>query len=79
MEVIFISYQDAQALLPFFRHAAERGPYREARESAKRIIQELELVRGDVSYAPLSGRQVILRVEDDRDFLRDALESLEEK
>ena len=79
MEVMFVSYQDAQALIPFFRHAADRGPYKEARESAKRILPELELVRGDISYAPLSGRQVFLKSEDDRDFLRDAIESLEVK
>lgn len=79
MEVMYISYRDAQILIPFFKHAAERGPYKEAKESAKRILRELDLVRGDISYAPLKGKQIILRVEDDRDFLRDAVEELGEK
>ena len=79
MEVMYVSYEDARRLIPFFKHASDKGPYREARESAKRILQELELVRGDISYAPLAGRQVFLRVEDDRSFLRDAIASLEEK
>ena len=79
MEVVYISYRDAQTLIPFFKHAAERGPYKEAKESAKRILRELDLVRGDISYAPLSGKQIILRIEDDRDFLRDALEAMGEK
>ena len=76
---MYISYLDSKNLINFFKHAAERGPYKEAKESAKRILRELDLVRGDISYAPLSGKQIILRIEDDRDFLRDALEAMGEK
>lgn len=79
MEVMYVSYQEAQALIPVFKWIAKQGPYKEAKESAKRILPELELVRGDISYSPLAGRQVILRVEDDRSFLSDAIASLEGK
>jgi len=74
MEVMYVSYEEAQKLIPIFKHVAKHGPYKEARASARRILQELELVRGDISYAPLSGCQIILRSEEDKDFLRDALE-----
>lgn len=76
MEVMYISYAQAQKLIPVFRHVVKYGPYKEARESAKRILQELELVRGDISYDPLRGRQIFLRSENDRDFLRDAIEAI---
>ena len=78
MEIEYISYSQAKALIPIMRHIAKYGEYKEARESAKRLLPELELVRGDISYEPLAGRQVILRSEIDRDFLRDAIEAIEE-
>ena len=73
MEVIYVSYAQAQRLIPIYKHIIEHGPYKEAKESAKRILQELKMVRGDISYEPLEGRQVILRSELDRDFLMDSL------
>lgn len=76
MEVVYVSYAQAQKLIPIMEHVAKQGPYKEAKESAKRILQELRMVRGDISYKPLEGRQVILRSEDDRDFLRDAIETV---
>ena len=78
MEVVYVSYAQAQKLIPVFKHIVKVGPYREVRESARRILSELELVRGDISYDPLEGRQVILRAEKDREFLQDALTVIEE-
>jgi hypothetical protein len=72
MEVIYISYDEAQKLLPFFEAAAKCAPYKEARESSRRILQELEFVR-DRDYSPLKGCQIILSREKDREFLLDAL------
>ena len=72
MEVVFLSYSDAQKLIPFFKAAVKSAPYAEAKESAQRILQELELVR-NLSYEPLSGRQCILSKEEDKEFLLDAL------
>jgi len=79
MEVMYVSFAEAQRLIPILKHVAKYGPYKEAKESAKRILQELELVRRDISYDPLAGRQVILRSENDRDFLRDAIEATREQ
>jgi len=72
MEVVFISYDEAQKLIPFFRAVAKSPPYKGAGEPAKRILQELELVR-NLDYSPLRGRQVILRREEDKDWLLDVL------
>ena len=76
MEVMYVSYAQAQRLIPLMQHVAKNHEWKEARESAKRILQELELVRGDISYDPLEGRQIFLRSENDRDFLRDSIEAL---
>ena len=72
MEVVFISYDEAQKLIPFFKAVAKSSPYKEAREPARRILQELELIR-DLDYSPLRGSQVILRREEDKDWLLDVL------
>lgn len=72
MEVVYVSYEEAQKLIPIMEHFAQKAPYKEAKESAKRLLPELRLVR-DLDYGPLQGRQVILRREDDRDFLIDAI------
>ena len=78
MEVIYVSYEQARKLIPIMKQIAETHQWRETRESAKRLLQELKLVRGDISYDPLAGRQVILRSELDRNFLKDALSTIEE-
>ena len=77
MEVMYVSYAQAQRLIPLMQQIAKNHEWKEVRESAKRILQELELVRGDISYDPLSGRQIFLRSENDRDFLRDSIEALD--
>ena len=76
MEVMYITYAQAQRLLPVMKHIVKTHQWREVRNSASRIIPELEAVRGDISYEPLRGRQVFLKSENDRDFLRDAIEAL---
>lgn len=73
---IYVSYEEAQKLIPFFKHQSKHGPYREARESSQRILQELGYVKNR-SYEPLSGKQVILTREDDRSFLMDTIAALE--
>lgn len=77
MEIMFITYEEAQRLIPFFKVATKDNRYgREPMESAQRILSELQMVRGDVSYAPLKGKQIILRSEDDKQFLIDAISAL---
>lgn len=75
MEVVFISYDEAQKLIPFFKAAVKNPPYKEARENAQRVLRELELVR-DLDYGPLPGRQCIFHNEDDRDWLLEVLHKL---
>jgi hypothetical protein len=75
IEDIFLTYEEAQKLIPFFEYARRNAPYKEARESAYRILRELELVR-DLDYSPLRGRQVILSRKKDREFLLDALANI---
>jgi len=77
MEVVYISYEEAQKLIPFFQTAVRDTTFgKGAQESAQRILSELKLVRGDISYAT-KGRQIILRSEQDRDFLMDAIGALQ--
>jgi len=76
MEVMYVSYPQAQRLIPLMQHISKYHEWKEVRESAKRILPELEAVRGDISYDPLAGRQVFLRSENDRDFLRDSIEEI---
>ena len=78
MEVVYVTYAQAQKLIPIMEHIAKNHEWKEARESAKRILPDLKMVRGDISYEPLSGRQIFLRSELDRDFLMDSLRAIEE-
>lgn len=75
-EVMYITYKDAQRLIPFLKVAVKHGPYLEAKESANRLLQEMVLVRGDIDYT-LGGRQMFLRSED-KEFLLDLMGSLED-
>lgn len=70
-KVVYVTYQEAQKLRPFFGYARKYGPYKEARESAMRIFQELENVR-QIDYSPLRGHQIFLS-PNDYEFFIDAL------
>ena len=74
----YISYGEAQKLIPIFQYAKKSGPYRELRLMAGRILEELELVRGDIDYFPLRGDQVFLSRKD-TELLLDALEYIRGK
>ena len=76
MRSIFISYEEAKRLKPAFRELRKMAPWKEARESSSRILEELELVRKDVDYDPrLGGKQLILN-EMDYDFLVNVINQL---
>jgi len=72
MEVAYISYEEAQKLIPFFKAAIKNSPYKEAVESARRILRELEYIR-DRNYSPLRGGQCIFSREEDKDWLLQVL------
>lgn len=77
MEVMYVSYDEAQKLIPFFQVASQDKTYgAEAMESARRILAELRLVRGDITYHTPKGRQIILRNERDKEFLIDTIAAL---
>lgn len=75
MEYTFITYEEASRLKPFFREAKKSAPYREARESAGRISEELGRVR-NVDSSPFRGHQLVLSGVDMR-FLRDTMDVLD--
>lgn len=75
-KVVYVTYEEASRLGPFFSYARVHGPYKEARESASRILRELENVR-QVDYSPLRGYQMFLK-EDDYEFFIDSLGAMEE-
>lgn len=72
---VWITYEEARKLLPFFRTAYKRAEYPEARESAYRIMRDLENVR-DLDYGPLPGSQVVLS-QRDHTFLMDVITQME--
>ena len=75
MEVVYVNYDEAQQLIPFFQAAVKNPPFKEARENARRILRELELVR-DIDYGVLPGRQCIFHNEDDRNWLLEVLHKI---
>jgi hypothetical protein len=73
-EYMYITYSDAQRLIPFYEKVAKEHPWKEVRESAKRLLRELRMVR-DIDYSPASGHQLILnRV--DHQFLMDTMDAM---
>lgn len=77
MRVTFVTYEEAQKLIPVFKYAQKHGPWKEVRESASRILEKLESVR-TVDYSPLKGYQMLLK-EEDYEFYLDALDVAEGK
>ena len=74
MRVAYVTHEEAGRLEPLFRYAKEHGPYKEARESAGRILRELSNVR-PVDYSPIGGYQLVLD-ERDYEFYRDMLDAM---
>jgi len=74
-QVVYVTYQEAQKLVPFFKHTKIHGPWKEIRESSGRILRELENVRS-IDYSPLRGDQIFLS-DTDYEFLIDALAVVE--
>jgi len=73
---VFITYEEATRLKPVFRRLAKEAPWKEARESARQILGELEYVK-DVDYKPLPGSQLFLDKDIDMEFLLDVMNQLE--
>ena len=69
--IMYVTFEEAEKLKPFFRYSKVHGPYKEARESSSRILEGLENVR-PINYSPLRGYQMFLD-EDDHEFFMDVL------
>ncbi len=69
---MIVAYEDAEQLKPFFEMAAVKGEHKEERESAKRVLRELEMVR-DIDYYPMRGHQMFLSSVD-HDFLKTVMD-----
>ena len=76
-KIIYVTYEEARRLQPFFEYAKIHGPYKEARGSAARILRELGNVR-QIDYSPTRGYQMFLK-EDDYEFFLDGLHAMEGK
>jgi hypothetical protein len=69
MRTVYVGYEEAQRLIPYFTYAKKEAPFKEVRESAIRLFEELHLVR-PIQY-DLGGKQVVLS-EKDYDYFVDA-------
>ena len=66
---VYVSYEEAQQLIPVFEYYVKQGPWKEVRKDASGILLALRDVR-DVDYRPLGGQQIFL-TEEQYDFLSD--------
>ncbi len=73
--VVYVSYDEAQKLIPIFEYYAREGPWKEVRTDALHILRELREVRNR-SYAPLSGKQIFL-TSSQYEFLNDVRAEVE--
>ncbi len=71
---IFIDYEMAQKLIPFFMELRGSAPMVEARRASGRILDELDNVR-NIDYGVTGGYQVRLQ-EIDYQFFKDTIEAL---
>ena len=71
---VIVSWKEAQKLLPIFQRL-KKHEWREVRESAARLYEELKDVRNQ-EYEPLGGKQIFLKGRD-YEFMQDALNQME--
>ena len=57
---VFVSHKEASELIPIFMEKRMELKGRLLRQASHMLIEELELVRGDVDYSPMNGRQIFL-------------------
>ncbi|KKN01449.1 hypothetical protein LCGC14_1127750 [marine sediment metagenome] len=75
-QVVYITFDEAKQLIPIFQELKRIGPWKEARESAMRLEQEMKMVRGDIEYKPFGGKQMFLN-STDHNFLMDVMSAQE--
>ncbi len=68
---VYVSYEDAQRLIPIFEYYVHEGPWKEVRSDARAILGELRDVR-PMDYSPLRGQQIFL-TEKQYEFFNDVV------
>ena len=63
LRTIYITYQEAQSMVSFFRGAQKVAPYTEQRKISAHLAFELEDVR-DIDYSPFRGCQLHFQEKD---------------
>lgn len=71
MRTTYVTYDEAQTLIPIFRYLIREAPYKDVRRDASVVLVELGFVK-QIDYAPLRGRQLILK-EREYDLLEKAM------
>lgn len=71
MRVVYVSYEEAQQLIPTFEYLKWQGPRKDVRADSDALLKELKMVRQNVDYGSLGGRQIWLT-----EHLYDLLESV---
>lgn len=59
---VYVSYGEAQKLIPIFEYYAREGQWKDLRQDARFILEELRGARS-VDYSPLPGYQMFLSKE----------------
>ena len=72
MRTDYVTYEEAQTLIPIFRYLEKEAPYVDLRKSAGKVLMALKRVRS-VDYAPLRGYQIILD-EREHDLLKKVMD-----
>lgn len=75
LNAAYVSYEEAQRLLPVFEYYAKEGPWEKVRSDARAISGELRDVR-NIDYHPLPGQQIYLTSEQ-YEFLQDVRAELD--
>ncbi len=60
MRVVYISYEEAQQLIPVFEYIKRYGPHKDSRVDSDALLKELRMVRSNTDYEPMGGRQLWL-------------------
>ncbi len=77
MRTAYITYDEAQKLIPMLKYAKKNAKWKDARISASRLLSEIEGVKPG-SYEPFRGHQMFLS-EVDYNLLMDSLTVIEDK
>ena len=70
MHTVYVTYEDAQELIPVFQWYVDNAPMRDARADARIILKELHNVP-DQDFGPMPGKQIVFEKESLWQFFKD--------